>query len=268
MTDFYIRRGIADKNVYSKPASFNLSIPDSAGSFYSINTGITGTIIHPRSSFLFQEQSLTAEMHKNTNIDKEQELFSLTLSTWGVYNFDKGLLGGLALNSSGKFSYKRDGVLENQSVKLEYSLLPVWHKAGISKIFFLENADSSAWLGLYLEPEAGIYYEKIVKAENGFDGSISRYYIRLNLGFYPFYDYMADGRIVIIVSRTWWQTINDDNFLAPAESKSPNLWDLSLAIFLNRSKSFGLLVNYINGSNPDQNLLDQSFWKVSFMFKK
>lgn len=270
--DYYIRRGIADKNKYLKPASFNLSIPDSAGCFYSIDAGITSTGTLPKSSFLLQEISFTAEMHKNNNIDKEQELYSFTISTWGVQNFNKGLLRGLALNNSVKFSYKRDGIKKNNSIKLEYSLLPVWHRVGILKMFFINYSDSSALLGLYFEHETGINYEELVKAESSFDGSIFRYYIKLNLGLYPLYDFFGDGRVVIVVSRSWWQTINDDNFLTPTESKNPNLWDLSLAVFFYKSKSsgfnFGLQVNYINGSNPDQNLLDQSFWKVSFMFSK
>lgn len=261
---FKVRKSAYEKSQFSKPGQMQFTSPDDSNDSYAIDIGVTYTAL-ATNRFVFGPK---VEYHKNTLIDKEQDLFRAGLV--GSYMFGEVISNnsdGLTIESFAMWSdlsidYKND--IESKKKSLETSLLftPLYTPYGLG------NAGFGTHLTRFgFDLSFGLEYENGKSEDLNETGDTIRSVGKLGIVVYPLFGVKAIGRnLQLIAYGTIWQEIYHTGLFNNGQDFF-RLYNFGITYYFNHDQTIGFSLNRVQGDDPSQNLQDQKYTEFGIVFK-
>lgn len=257
--EFTLRQDGKDKNLLDKPANVTYVDPDEGRSSYNVNAALKGTYAPTGTNW---EYGLTLEAHKNTLINKEQDIVIFDINSEGSWG---NLESGYRIRPDFSIGLKSDQESDAESVQAIAELAFFYGKLGINKAL---GGDNFRW---YWAPTFALEYEDISGEGDNPDGDVGRFYSDIDLVFYPFFKKTDGGRLSVQLSYSNWQDFSEDSRIDDGDD-SHELASLSINWQLRKSPEKGephhfipsIGIVWLDGEDPRNNLPEQDFTQITF----
>lgn len=253
-----VRQGVADKNIITKPALFQIVWPGSQdkSASYSFDIGLT-----PKEHLFSTKRgyfSPTIEYHRHTETSYPQDNFQTGL--FGVHTVGD-VTKGAALYLQGAVKYKNDKIVTGSGFLGKIDVLPkIPHLA-------IGSGSGSDLLRYRWQPSIGIQYEyadNVMKSRRS--GNILRGSVGADLAMYPF-AHSLDKHLEILFSDLYWYNFDRSGAFTDYFKRTQNLFQVSATCYFDKGSHFGVGYDYKIGENPEQGLLQQHTSMLSFKLK-
>ncbi|MCP4746382.1 MAG: hypothetical protein GY874_09620 [Desulfobacteraceae bacterium] len=256
--NYYLRRSAINKSTLEKPAQFQITLPEDNEDSYAIDLGLSAlspSILYKESLWEF---ALTGEYHRNTQIEKKQEVLLLGASTLGVIGDITEQPWSILPKSS--IDFKHDEISDSESILISLNSSVVYLPFWIGKI------TGTNLLGFLWQPLIGLEYENIFEAKDDAPtGDILRGYAFFDIAVYPLRTLIQERLELSVIAKVW-HDLHESSDL-DGDNDSYDLIEYSATYYLDENKHYALALCHFDGENPTTGFQQQKFTQVSFKMK-
>lgn len=251
-----IARSLTDKNLASKPAQVQVTMPQDQHTSYAVDlgAGYTKTIV-PGGQHAQVDLTTGAEYHRNTLADKAQDTTLVVVSAdTQLGELDKNFAVWFP-ELAGKF--KKDRVKTTESILPTVSLTLASKPLHIGELIGLHTAVPWQW-----QPSFAVEAEHDTRAPAGKPrGRVERSSEELDLSFYPFFR-LVKTRVELALTGRAWQDFAKSHSLDTGRDRH-YLRKASATYYLDEQRRFGIGVDRVSGENPTEGQPDQHYTQLS-----
>lgn len=258
----HVTRSLTDKNVASKPAQLQVTMPKDQDRSYAVDFGLGYTHTTSKTERRQTDLTLGAEYHRNTLADKKQDttLVSLALEKQlGNFVPDKGTPDDTVYFPTLAAKYKKDRIKGTQSI------MPILSATLASKPLRIGTVNGSS-VGWIWQPTLGTEWERVYRAANNAPtGSTGRLWGSLDLDVFPLFRRSGSQLDLALTGRIWYDasqsraldTGRDRHYLRKA----------TLTYFIDKDQHFGIGLDRVSGENPSEGQPNQHYTQLSLKLK-
>jgi len=251
-----LRQSELDKNAIEKPATLQFVHSSSKGDSYAIDAGLTISVYETDRWFI----GPLVEYHRKTETSKEQNNFQAGLTVINIYG---DVSEGHALYTQGSLKYVKDKITAGEGLLTKINVTPLypdWWMGSARKIGLLD-------LKVIWQPTVGVQYETTNNVlKTGEHGSAARAFGSIEVGIYPFAEALRSN-LEIVVRNNYWRNINQTGGYKSKYDQDHNLFQTGLTYYFDSSRHFGIGIDYSEGENPEEGLLEQANTILSLRLK-
>jgi len=254
-----LRQSVLDRNAIEKPAVLQFVHPSNSnkGNSYSIDVGLTLKLLGTVDKAGWQVGPIV-EYHRQTETPKQQNNIQVGLT--GIC-FLGDVAKVLTLYTQATLKYKSDRIATGEGLLAKIDFMPLKPAWGIGSDFGLKQ------LRFLWQPTLGIQYETASNVlKTGQSGEVERFYGNMEMAIYPLARTLRRN-LELVIQDSYWLNINRTGGFSSEYSKDHNLFQVSLTIYFDDARHFGVGIDYFNGENPEQGLLKQKATIVAFKTK-
>jgi hypothetical protein len=257
--DLKVAQSLTDKNVASKPAQIQVTIPKDGDRTYVVDAGVGYTHSFPVNQEKKQQTDLTigAEYHRNTVTDnpKDSTIASLRLDQirGDITEHDDPItFPGIGLN------FKKDRVKGTESIVPSFDITWRSNHFRIGDVIGRDGPVGFEW-----QPTLGTEVEFANKAEaNNPTGRVGRVWGSLDANLYPAWGAIR-SRLQLAGTLRLWQDYAVTSRIDNGRDRH-YLRTLSLNYFFDDESRFAVGIDRVSGENPSEGEPDQHYTEISF----
>jgi hypothetical protein len=253
-----VARSLTDKNLASKPAQVQVTMPRDQHTSYAVDLGVgyTKTIV-PGGTNARAQLDLTsgAEYHRNTLADKQQD--TTLLSVGGDAQVGE-LTNGFAVWFPGVAAkFKKDRIKTTESILPTLSLTLASKPLRIGELIGIHTSVPWEW-----QPSVAIEEEHDTRAPAGKPrGRVDRSSEELDLNFYPLFR-LVKTRVELALTGRAWQDFAKSRSLDTGSDRH-YLRKASLTYYLDEPRRFGIGIDRVSGENPSEGQPNQHYTQLT-----
>jgi hypothetical protein len=256
--DLKISQSLTDKNVASKPAHIQVTIPKDGDRTYVVDAGVgyTRTVKVNQDKDRQTDLTFGGEYHRSTVTDdqKDSTIASVRVDQlWGDITKDDPItFPGLGIN------FKKDRVKKTESMVPAMDITWRSERLWIGDVIGRDGPVAFEW-----QPTFGTEVEFITKAEaDNPTGKVGRAWGSLDANLYPAWGAIR-SRLQIAGTLRLWQDYAESERIDTGRDRH-YLRKLSLNYFFDDENRFGIGVDRVSGENPSEGEPIQHYTQIAF----
>lgn len=253
----HIARSLTDKNLASKPAAVQVTVPRDGATSYAVDLGAGYTHTFSKSDNIQQDLTFGAEYHRNTLASQKQDSTIATLNLdWLIGNVDNKA-DPVWFPTLG-LKFKKDRIKGTESAVPGLSSTLASKRLRVGEVIGLRRPVAFAW-----QPSAGLEWERITRAaNNGARGATLRPWSEVDVDIYPLWSRLHSALALSLTGRAWHDLSQSRALRTGRENQY--LRKASLSYFLDEDQHFAVGVDRISGENPSEGQAEQHYTQLSF----